>query len=36
MNDTSDITTLSVRIAIFVIIAGIFFFVLKSKKTKED
>ena len=32
MNDTVDITTLSVRIAIFVVIAAIFFFVLKSKK----
>jgi len=36
MNDTTDITTLTVRIAIFVIIAGIFFFVLKSKDKKED
>jgi len=35
MNDTTDITTLSLRVAIFVIIAGIFFFVLKSKKTEE-
>ena len=35
MNDTTDITTLSFRIAIFVIIAGIFFFVLKDKGTKE-
>jgi len=35
MNDTTDITTLSVRIAIFVIVAGIFFFVLKKKDTKE-
>jgi len=35
MNDTTDITTLSVRIAIFVIIAGIFFFVLKSDKKEE-
>ena len=32
MNDTTDITTLTVRIAIFVIIAGIFFVVLRSKK----
>jgi hypothetical protein len=35
MNDTTDLTTLSVRIAIFVIIAGIFFFVLKSDSKKE-
>jgi len=32
MNDTQDITTLSIRIAIFVVIAGIFYFILKSKK----
>jgi len=32
MNDTSDLTTLTLRIAIFVVIAGIFYFVLKSKK----
>jgi len=35
MNDTTDIVTLSVRIGIFVIIVGIFFFVLKKKDTKE-
>jgi len=32
MNDTTDVTTLSIRILIFVVIAGIFYFVLKSKK----
>ncbi len=32
MNDTTDITTLTIRIAIFVVIAGIFFFVLKGEK----
>jgi len=32
MNDTTDVLTLTVRIAIFVVIAGIFYFVLKSKK----
>jgi len=32
MNDTTDVTTLSVRMLIFVVIAGIFYFVLKSKK----
>jgi len=32
MNDTTDLTTLTVRVAIFLVIAGIFFFVLKSKK----
>jgi len=34
MNDTTDITTLSIRMLIFLVIAGIFFFVLKSKKEK--
>jgi len=32
MNDTTDITTLTIRIAIFVVIAGIFIFTLRSKK----
>jgi len=32
MNDTTDISTLTVRIVIFVVIAGIFYFILKSKK----
>jgi len=32
MNDTTDITTLVLRLAIFLVIAGIFFFTLKSKK----
>jgi len=32
MNDTADITTLTIRIAIFVVIAGIFFLVLKKEK----
>ena len=32
MNDTTDITTLTVRIIIFTVIAGIFYFILKSKK----
>ena len=36
MDDTTDITTLTVRIGIFIVIAGIFYFVLKSKKNKED
>jgi len=35
MNDTTDITTLSIRVAIFVVIAGIFYFTLKSKKDKS-
>jgi len=34
MNDTTDLTTLTIRITIFVVIAGIFYFVLKSKKEK--
>ena len=32
MNDTNDFTTLTIRMAIFIIIAGIFYFILKSKK----
>lgn len=32
MNDTQDITTLTIRIAIFLVIIGIFYFVLKGKK----
>ena len=32
MNDTTDVTTLTVRVLIFAVIAGIFYFVLKSKK----
>jgi len=35
MNDTTDITTLTIRVGIFLVITGIFFFVLKSKDTKE-
>ena len=34
MNDTTDITTLTIRVGIFVVIAAIFFFVLRSKKEK--
>lgn len=36
MNDTFDITTLSIRMLVFVVIAGIFYFILKSKKNKEN
>jgi len=32
MNDTTDLTTLTIRIGVFLVIAGIFYFVLKSKK----
>ena len=32
MNDTTDITTLTIRVAIFVVIAAIFFFTLRTKK----
>ena len=35
MNDTMDLTTLTIRIGIFLVIAGIFYFVLKSKKKEE-
>ncbi len=36
MNDTSDLTTLSVRMLVFVAVLGVFYFVLRSKKDKED
>jgi hypothetical protein len=35
MNDTTDITTLSIRVAVFIVIAGIFYVVLKSKKSDK-
>jgi len=35
MNDTQDLTTLTLRIVVFVVIAGIFYFTLKSKKKKD-
>ncbi len=35
MNDTTDITTLTIRMVIFVVIAGIFYFVLKGKKVEK-
>lgn len=31
MNDTTDITTLTIRVAIFVVIGAIFLFTLRSK-----
>jgi len=35
MNDTTDPTTLTLRMLILVVIAGIFYFTLKSKKTDK-
>jgi preprotein translocase subunit YajC len=35
MNDTTDLTTLTIRVAILVVIAGIFYFILKSDKKEE-
>jgi hypothetical protein len=32
MNDTTDVVTLSIRMGIFLVIAAIFFFVLRGKK----
>jgi hypothetical protein len=32
MNDTTDLTALTVRMLVFAIIAGVFFLMLKSKK----
>ena len=36
MNDTTDLTTQTIRMLILVVIAGVFYFILKSKKSKED
>jgi hypothetical protein len=35
MNDTQDLTTLSIRMAIFATIAIVFFFILKGKKVEK-
>jgi hypothetical protein len=35
MNDTTDITTLSIRMAVFAVIAVVFFFILKKGDKKE-
>ncbi len=35
MDDTQDLTTPSIRMAIFVVIALIFFFVLQEKKEEK-
>ena len=32
MNDTTDMATLTIRMVIFLVVAGVFLFVLKSKK----
>jgi len=32
MNDFTDLTTMTVRTVLFLVVAGIFYFVLKSKK----
>ena len=34
MNDTTDPLTLTLRMVILIVIAGIFYFVLRSKKEK--
>lgn len=36
MDDTQDLGTLTIRILVLVVIAGIFYFTLKSKKNKEN
>jgi len=36
MNDATDITTLSIRMGIFVVIAVVFFFILRGDKKKKD
>lgn len=35
MNDTTDFTTLSIRMAILVVIVVIFYFILKGEKEKK-
>jgi len=35
MNETQDLTTLSIRMAIFAVIAIIFYFILRGEKTKK-
>jgi len=35
MNDTADLATLTMRVAIFLVIAGIFYFTLRSKKEEK-
>jgi len=35
MNDTTDPITLTLRMVIFAVIAGIFYFTLKSKKGED-
>jgi len=32
MNDITDLTSITVRTVLFLVVAGIFYFVLKSKK----
>lgn len=35
MNGTDDLTTLTIRMVVFIVIAAIFYFTLKSKKNKK-
>jgi len=35
MNDTTDVTTLTIRMAIFLVIAVIFYFTLRGDKAKK-
>ena len=35
MNDVTDLTTMTIRTVLFLVVAGIFYFVLKSKKEKK-
>ena len=36
MNDTDDLVTLTLRMVVFLVVAGIFYFTLKSKKTTDE
>ena len=35
MNDITDLTSMTVRTVLFLVIAGVFYFVLKSKKKEK-
>ena len=35
MNDTFDLNTILVRTVLFIVVAGVFYFVLKSKKEEK-
>ena len=36
MNDTTDLVTIAIRTLVFLAVAGVFYFVLTSKKKEEE